>query len=172
MRYDGYWALADLVGVPDFFTFMGPVVRGMLPATRHRERLGRVTDEEELPRRAPRPPGFDPVPPRVDRLDDREGLRRSFDRMRTDVDRLDTLEKLAELLQVSLPTLLGKSVVGGNFTVLNGANVSRLARLNLDGSLDTTFGIGGRVTTAIGATDDTASASTRPCAMKADDELT
>lgn len=32
MRYDGYWALADLVGVPDFFAFMGPVVRDMLPA--------------------------------------------------------------------------------------------------------------------------------------------
>ncbi|NDF01213.1 MAG: hypothetical protein EB034_23550, partial [Verrucomicrobia bacterium] len=40
------------------------------------------------------------------------------------------------------PTLLGKSVVGGNFTTLNGANVSRVARLNLDGSLDLSFAIG------------------------------
>jgi putative peptide zinc metalloprotease protein len=31
MRFDGYWALADLVGVPDFYVFMGPVLRGMIP---------------------------------------------------------------------------------------------------------------------------------------------
>src|SRR5262249_4987824 len=31
MRFDGYWALADLVGIPDFFALMGPVVRSMLP---------------------------------------------------------------------------------------------------------------------------------------------
>ncbi|NBV24849.1 MAG: hypothetical protein EBS05_23385, partial [Proteobacteria bacterium] len=42
----------------------------------------------------------------------------------------------------SLPTLLGKSVVVGNFISLNGANVSRVARLNLDGSLDLSFGTG------------------------------
>jgi hypothetical protein len=43
---------------------------------------------------------------------------------------------------IALPSLLGKSVVGGNFTALNGANVSRLARLNIDGSLDLSFAIG------------------------------
>jgi putative peptide zinc metalloprotease protein len=42
LRFDGYWALADLVGVPDFFALMGPVVRGMLP-TRIRAWLGRGT---------------------------------------------------------------------------------------------------------------------------------
>jgi putative peptide zinc metalloprotease protein len=31
MRFDGYWALADLLGVPDFYVFMGPVLRGMIP---------------------------------------------------------------------------------------------------------------------------------------------
>lgn len=31
MRFDGYWALADLVGVPDFYVFMTPVLRSMLP---------------------------------------------------------------------------------------------------------------------------------------------
>jgi putative peptide zinc metalloprotease protein len=31
MRFDGYWALADLVGVPDFYVLMSPVVRSMLP---------------------------------------------------------------------------------------------------------------------------------------------
>jgi putative peptide zinc metalloprotease protein len=32
MRFDGYWALADLVGVPDFYTLLRPVLTGMLPA--------------------------------------------------------------------------------------------------------------------------------------------
>ncbi len=31
VRYDGYWALADLIGVPDFFTLMGPVICSLLP---------------------------------------------------------------------------------------------------------------------------------------------
>jgi putative peptide zinc metalloprotease protein len=31
VRYDGYWALADLIGVPDFFTLMSPVLRGLVP---------------------------------------------------------------------------------------------------------------------------------------------
>jgi putative peptide zinc metalloprotease protein len=31
MRFDGYWALADLVGVPDFYVLMNPVVRSMMP---------------------------------------------------------------------------------------------------------------------------------------------
>ena len=32
LRFDGYWALADLTGLPDLFTLMGPFVRSMLPA--------------------------------------------------------------------------------------------------------------------------------------------
>ena len=31
VRLDGYWALADLTGIPDFFTHMGPVIRSILP---------------------------------------------------------------------------------------------------------------------------------------------
>src|SRR5215471_8865160 len=31
VRFDGYWALADLTGVPDFFSQMGPFVRSILP---------------------------------------------------------------------------------------------------------------------------------------------
>jgi putative peptide zinc metalloprotease protein len=31
MRFDGYWALADLVGVPDFFVLVGPVLRSLQP---------------------------------------------------------------------------------------------------------------------------------------------
>jgi len=31
LRFDGYWALADLTGLPDFFTLIGPFVRSMLP---------------------------------------------------------------------------------------------------------------------------------------------
>ena len=52
---------------------------------------------------------------------------------------------------LSAPDLLGKSVVGGNFTALNGANVSRLARLNLDGSLDLGFNIGAGANDTINA---------------------
>jgi putative peptide zinc metalloprotease protein len=33
VRLDGYWVLADLVGIPDFFSQMGPFVRSLLPAT-------------------------------------------------------------------------------------------------------------------------------------------
>jgi len=57
----------------------------------------------------------------------------------------------------------GKLVTAGlsysynsNFTVLT--SVFALARYNTNGNLDTTFGNGGIVTTAIGATDDTAQA--------------
>jgi len=32
MRFDGYWALADLVGVADFFALIGPVLRSLQPA--------------------------------------------------------------------------------------------------------------------------------------------
>ena len=31
VRLDGYWALADLTGIPDFFSFMGAYLRGVLP---------------------------------------------------------------------------------------------------------------------------------------------
>jgi putative peptide zinc metalloprotease protein len=31
-RYDGYWALADLIGVPDFLTLMKPTLLGLVPA--------------------------------------------------------------------------------------------------------------------------------------------
>jgi putative peptide zinc metalloprotease protein len=31
MRLDGYWVLADLTGVPDFFSQMGPFLRSLLP---------------------------------------------------------------------------------------------------------------------------------------------
>jgi hypothetical protein len=31
VRFDGYWALADLTGIPDFFSLMGPFVRSLLP---------------------------------------------------------------------------------------------------------------------------------------------
>jgi putative peptide zinc metalloprotease protein len=33
-RYDGYWLLADLVGVPDFFALMKPFLRSVLPLRR------------------------------------------------------------------------------------------------------------------------------------------
>jgi putative peptide zinc metalloprotease protein len=36
MRFDGYWALADLVGVPDFFVLIQPVVRSVLPKRFHK----------------------------------------------------------------------------------------------------------------------------------------
>ena len=42
----------------------------------------------------------------------------------------------------AVPLLIGKTVVGGNFSVLNGANANRVARLNLDGSVDLTFNTG------------------------------
>ncbi len=32
MRFDGYWALADLIGVADFYALIGPVLRGLRPA--------------------------------------------------------------------------------------------------------------------------------------------
>jgi putative peptide zinc metalloprotease protein len=31
VRLDGYWALADLTGIPDFFSHMGPFIRSILP---------------------------------------------------------------------------------------------------------------------------------------------
>lgn len=34
VRFDGYWLLADLTGVPDLFAQVGPFLRGLLPASR------------------------------------------------------------------------------------------------------------------------------------------
>ena len=34
VRFDGYWVLADLTGVPDLFAQVGPFLRGLLPASR------------------------------------------------------------------------------------------------------------------------------------------
>jgi hypothetical protein len=34
LRLDGYWALADLTGVPDFLSQTGPFLRSLLPASR------------------------------------------------------------------------------------------------------------------------------------------
>jgi hypothetical protein len=31
VRFDGYWALADLTGLPDFFSLIGPFLRSILP---------------------------------------------------------------------------------------------------------------------------------------------
>src|SRR5205814_244913 len=31
IRLDGYWIAADLTGIPDFFSQMGPFLRGVLP---------------------------------------------------------------------------------------------------------------------------------------------
>jgi len=31
VRLDGYWALTDLTGIPDFFSQMGPFLRSILP---------------------------------------------------------------------------------------------------------------------------------------------
>ena len=53
----------------------------------------------------------------------------------------------------------GQIVAGGNFTLANGVSVSRLARLNADGTLDTGFlnglaGVDGSVETLLNQTDD------------------
>ncbi len=34
IRLDGYWVLADLTGIPDFFSQMGPFLRSVLPGSR------------------------------------------------------------------------------------------------------------------------------------------
>jgi putative peptide zinc metalloprotease protein len=34
VRFDGYWALADLTGIPDFFSQMGAFLRSLLPGSR------------------------------------------------------------------------------------------------------------------------------------------
>ena len=33
VRFDGYWALADLTGIPDFFTYMKPFLNSLLPGS-------------------------------------------------------------------------------------------------------------------------------------------
>jgi putative peptide zinc metalloprotease protein len=33
VRYDGYWLLADLTGIPDFFSMIGPFLRSVLPVS-------------------------------------------------------------------------------------------------------------------------------------------
>src|ERR1051326_1285003 len=38
VRLDGYWALADLTGIPDFFSFMGAYVRSVVPGLGGNER--------------------------------------------------------------------------------------------------------------------------------------
>jgi putative peptide zinc metalloprotease protein len=37
VRMDGYWILADLTGIPDFFTRMGATLRGLLPGGKKEE---------------------------------------------------------------------------------------------------------------------------------------
>jgi putative peptide zinc metalloprotease protein len=37
VRMDGYWILADLTGIPDFFTRMGATLRGLLPGAKKTE---------------------------------------------------------------------------------------------------------------------------------------
>jgi putative peptide zinc metalloprotease protein len=39
LRFDGYYMLADLVGVPDLFAFVGPVFMSMVPGRRAQPRL-------------------------------------------------------------------------------------------------------------------------------------
>jgi putative peptide zinc metalloprotease protein len=45
LRLDGYWALADLTGIPDLYSLMGPFVRSVLPIPGQRGR--------QLPRMKP-----------------------------------------------------------------------------------------------------------------------
>jgi putative peptide zinc metalloprotease protein len=42
VRMDGYWALADLTGLPDFFSLIGPFVRSLLPASATNPGLSRL----------------------------------------------------------------------------------------------------------------------------------
>jgi putative peptide zinc metalloprotease protein len=42
VRFDGYWALADLTGLPDFFALMGPFVRSVWPWRRGKGSGGRL----------------------------------------------------------------------------------------------------------------------------------
>jgi hypothetical protein len=49
----------------------------------------------------------------------------------------------ASVIAPIVPQSNGKQIVGGSFTTYNGTNVGRICRLNIDGSLDTTFNVGG-----------------------------
>ncbi len=40
----------------------------------------------------------------------------------------------------------GKIIIGGNFTSINNISINRIARLNIDGTLDTSFNIGNGIT--------------------------
>lgn len=42
VRLDGYWTLADITGIPDFFSYMGPFLRSVLP-------LKKKEGDENLP---------------------------------------------------------------------------------------------------------------------------
>ena len=42
VRLDGYWTLADITGIPDFFSYMGPFLRTVLP-------IKRKEGDEKLP---------------------------------------------------------------------------------------------------------------------------
>jgi putative peptide zinc metalloprotease protein len=42
VRLDGYWTLADITGIPDFFSYMGPFLRSVLP-------LKKKEGDEKLP---------------------------------------------------------------------------------------------------------------------------
>ncbi len=39
LRFDGYYMLADLIGVPELFTYVGPVFRALVPGRRAHSRL-------------------------------------------------------------------------------------------------------------------------------------
>jgi hypothetical protein len=44
LRFDGYWALADLTGIPDLFSQMGPFLRRVLPIPSLRKRGSKLPD--------------------------------------------------------------------------------------------------------------------------------
>jgi len=44
LRYDGYWALADLTGIPDLFSQMGPFLRRVLPIPSLRKSRSKLPD--------------------------------------------------------------------------------------------------------------------------------
>jgi len=53
-----------------------------------------------------------------------------------------TVQALGLNTNVALPSLVGRAVVGGNFSSINGSGAGRVARLNGDGTLDATFSAG------------------------------
>lgn len=54
------------------------------------------------------------------------------------------------IVQIAVPTPDGKILIGGDFTTYKGATVNRLARINRDGTLDTSFAIQAVSATGIG----------------------